>query len=113
MFKFGTIGAYKQVRNNPRCKASVDLVPGLVVIPNDSSGNAFPPGASSTAKGGVYEDGATGPQGPAGADGQDGATGPQGIGVGDSVTGITVALDPGQAMAIAGIAGDAADRRKR
>lgn len=54
MFKFGTIGAYKQVRNNPRCKASVDLVPGLVVIPNDSSGNAFPPGAASTAKGDVY-----------------------------------------------------------
>ncbi|MCI3196938.1 hypothetical protein GXP75_14885 [Bacillus sp. HU-1818] len=54
MFKFGTIGAYKQVRNNPRCKASVELVPGLAVIPNESSGNAFPPGASSSAKGDVY-----------------------------------------------------------
>lgn len=37
MFKFGTIGAFKQVRNNPRYIAAVDLVNGLVVIPNDAT----------------------------------------------------------------------------
>lgn len=54
MFKFVTIGAFKQVRNNPRCKALVDLVPGLVVVPNESTGNAFTPGTASSAKGDVY-----------------------------------------------------------
>ena len=32
MFKPLTIGYYKQVRNNPRCKAKVDLMPGMAVV---------------------------------------------------------------------------------
>ncbi|KIN51932.1 hypothetical protein [Bacillus subtilis] len=54
MFKFGTIGAFKQVRNNPRCKATKDLVPGLVVLPDDSIGLAPTPADATAAKGDIY-----------------------------------------------------------
>ncbi|WP_311078284.1 hypothetical protein [Paenibacillus polymyxa] len=40
MFKFGTIGAFKQVRNNPRTKATIELRNGYVVIPDDATGLA-------------------------------------------------------------------------
>ncbi|MEK4006348.1 hypothetical protein [Paenibacillus sp. FSL H3-0333] len=40
MFKFGTIGAFKQVRNNPRTKAVIQLKNGAVVFPDDSTGFA-------------------------------------------------------------------------
>lgn len=35
MFNFGTIGAYKQARNNPRNKAEVELKNGQVVVMDD------------------------------------------------------------------------------
>lgn len=54
MFKFGTIGAFKQVRNNPRTKAEVDLVNGQVVLPNDATGLAATPNSEDEAKGDVY-----------------------------------------------------------
>lgn len=54
MFKFGTIGAFKQVRNNPRCKAVQDLLDGQVVLPNDATGNAPVPATADEAKGDVY-----------------------------------------------------------
>ncbi|OMD67463.1 hypothetical protein [Paenibacillus odorifer] len=40
MFKFGTIGAFKQVRNNPRTKAVINTYNGYVVIPDDATGLA-------------------------------------------------------------------------
>lgn len=54
MFKFGTIGAFKQVRNNPRCKATQDLVDGQVVIPNDATGLAPTPANATDAQGDVW-----------------------------------------------------------
>ena len=54
MFKFGTIGAYKQVRNNPRCKATQNLVAGLVVLPDDATGLAPTPSTEALAKGDVW-----------------------------------------------------------
>jgi hypothetical protein len=54
MFKFGTIGAFKQVRNNPRTKAEVDLVNGQVVLPNDATGLSSTPKTEDEAKGDVY-----------------------------------------------------------
>lgn len=54
MFKFGTIGAYKQVRNNPRAKAVVDLLAGQVVLPNEATGLAPVPATADEAKGDVY-----------------------------------------------------------
>ena len=54
MFKFGTIGAFKQVRNNPRCKVTKDSFPGEVVIPNDATGLAEAPSAAGEAQGEVY-----------------------------------------------------------
>jgi hypothetical protein len=54
MFKFGTIGAFKQVRNNPRCKATQDLVAGLAVLPNDATKLAPTPATADEAKGDVY-----------------------------------------------------------
>ncbi|MCM3273909.1 hypothetical protein [Paenibacillus elgii] len=54
MFKFGTIGAYKQVRNNPRCKATIDLKNGMVVIPNEANKTAPTPATATLAKGDVY-----------------------------------------------------------
>ena len=53
MFKFGTIGAYKQVRNNPRCVAHQNLLVGQVVTLDEATKlTAFP--TSETAKGEVY-----------------------------------------------------------
>ncbi|MEK4432994.1 hypothetical protein MHB54_27965 [Paenibacillus sp. FSL M7-0802] len=40
MFKFGTIGAFKQVRNNPRTKATSELKNGYVVLPDNATGLA-------------------------------------------------------------------------
>lgn len=54
MFKFGTIGAFKQVRNNPRCKVTKDSFPGEVVLPNDATGLAKAPAAAGEAQGEVY-----------------------------------------------------------
>ncbi len=54
MFKFGTIGAFKQVRNNPRCKATQDLYDGQVVLPNDATGEAPSPASAEEAKGDLY-----------------------------------------------------------
>jgi len=54
MFKFGTIGAFKQVRNNPRCKATAQILNGYVVLPDDSTGNAPTPADASTAQGDVW-----------------------------------------------------------
>jgi hypothetical protein len=54
MFKFGTIGAFKQVRNNPRCKAVAQLVNGLVVLPSDSTKQAPAPANAAQAQGEVY-----------------------------------------------------------
>lgn len=54
MFKFGTIGAFKQVRNNPRCKALKDLLDGQVVLPDDASKEAPTPANADQAKGDVY-----------------------------------------------------------
>lgn len=54
MFKFGTIGAFKQVRNNPRCKAVQDLLDGQVVLPNDATEQAPVPASVADAKGDVY-----------------------------------------------------------
>jgi hypothetical protein len=51
MFKFGTIGAFKQVRNNPRTKAVIQLKNGSVVIPDDSTGLAPTPATPTIAKG--------------------------------------------------------------
>jgi hypothetical protein len=54
MFKFGTIGAFKQVRNNPRCKATADLYNGLAVLPDDATGNAPTPSTEDLAQGDLY-----------------------------------------------------------
>jgi hypothetical protein len=54
MFKFGTIGAFKQVRNNPRCKAVAQLVNGLVVLPSDATKQAPAPANAAQAQGEVY-----------------------------------------------------------
>lgn len=53
MFKFGTIGAYKQVRNNPRCVAHQNLLVGQVVTLNEATKLTVSP-TSDTAKGEVY-----------------------------------------------------------
>lgn len=53
MFKPMTIGYYKQVRNNPRCKAEVDLIPGMVVTLDEATKKASLPTAE-TAKGEVW-----------------------------------------------------------
>lgn len=54
MFKFATIGAYKQVRNNPRTKAVIDVKNGYVVIPDDATGLAPTPATPTDAQGDVY-----------------------------------------------------------
>lgn len=54
MFKFGTIGAFKQVRNNPRCKATKDILDGMVVLPDDATGLAPTPANVAEAKGNVW-----------------------------------------------------------
>lgn len=45
MFNFGTIGAYKQARNNPRCKATTDLKNGQVVVLDEIKKEASLPSA--------------------------------------------------------------------
>lgn len=43
MFNFGTIGAYKQVRNNPRTKATAETKNGQVLVLDEGAKtNAFP-----------------------------------------------------------------------
>lgn len=51
MFKFGTISAFKHVKNNPRSKAVENLKNGNVVIPSDSKGLAPAPATVEEAKG--------------------------------------------------------------
>lgn len=53
MFKPVTIGYYKQVRNNPRCKAEVDLMAGMAVTLNEATKKASLPTAT-TAKGELW-----------------------------------------------------------
>lgn len=53
MFKPMTIGYYKQVRNNPRCKADVDLMAGMVVVVDEVSKKVLLPTAEE-AKGSVW-----------------------------------------------------------
>jgi hypothetical protein len=50
MFKFGTIGAFKQVRNNPRTKAVIELKNGSLVIPDDVTGLAPTAATAAIAK---------------------------------------------------------------
>ncbi len=54
MFKYGTLAGLKHVRNNPRTKATQELVNGLVVLPDDVSGDAPTPAAEADAQGNVY-----------------------------------------------------------
>ncbi|MBE7897195.1 hypothetical protein G7L40_00525 [Paenibacillus polymyxa] len=54
MFKFGTIGAYKQVRNNPRGKAKSVLLDGMTVIPDRILNESPVPATPAQAKGDVY-----------------------------------------------------------
>ncbi len=53
MFKPMTIGYYKQVRNNPRCKAEVDLMAGMVVVVDEAGRKAALPTAEE-AKGEIW-----------------------------------------------------------
>lgn len=51
MFNFGTIGAYKQARNNPRVKAAEDTKNGQVLVLNNQTGVAsFPQGEEAKGK---------------------------------------------------------------
>ncbi|WP_063565468.1 hypothetical protein [Paenibacillus sp. O199] len=50
MFKFGTIGAFKQVGNNPRTKAVIDTKNGYVVIPDDVTGLSPTPATPTIAQ---------------------------------------------------------------
>lgn len=45
MFNFGTIGAYKQARNNPRTKVEADTKNGQVLVLDDANGVAKFPNA--------------------------------------------------------------------
>lgn len=53
MFKPVTIGYYKQVRNNPRCEAEVDLMAGMAVTLDEATKKASLPTAI-TAKGELW-----------------------------------------------------------
>lgn len=53
MFKPMTIGYYKQVRNNPRCKAEVNLMAGMAVVIDEANKKASLPTAEE-AKGEVW-----------------------------------------------------------
>lgn len=46
MFNFGTIGAYKQVRNNPRTKVKADTKNGQVLVLDEAKGEASFPNAT-------------------------------------------------------------------
>jgi hypothetical protein len=50
MFKFGTIGAFKHARNNPRLKAAAQLKNGFVVIPDEANGTCAAPAAQADAQ---------------------------------------------------------------
>lgn len=52
MFNFGTIGAYKQVRNNPRCKAVTELLNGLAVKLDEANKTVAVPAAAADAQAG-------------------------------------------------------------
>ncbi|MGV2885477.1 hypothetical protein [Paenibacillus taichungensis] len=54
MFKFGTIGAFKQVRNNPVGKATSILLDGMTVIPDRIKKESPVPATPTEAKGDVY-----------------------------------------------------------
>ena len=51
MFKFGTIGAFNVAKTNPRCKAEVDLVNGMVVVMDEANKLAKVPATDAIAKG--------------------------------------------------------------
>lgn len=54
MFKYGTLGGLKFARNNPRTKATQELLNGMVVLPNDVTGEAPTPAVAADAQGEVY-----------------------------------------------------------
>lgn len=51
MFNFGTIGAYKQARNNPRCKATAEILNGQVVKLDEAAKTAAFPADATAAQG--------------------------------------------------------------
>ena len=51
MFNFSTIGAYKQVRNNPRCKVNAELQNGMVVLLDEVNKQAAVPASATDAQG--------------------------------------------------------------
>ncbi len=51
MFNFGTIGAYKQVRNNPRGKAATELRNGLAVLVDEANESVAVPADATAAQG--------------------------------------------------------------
>lgn len=53
MFKFGTIGSFKQVRNNPRCKAEKDFAIGTAVVLDEATKLAKAP-VDDDVKGELY-----------------------------------------------------------
>ncbi len=54
MFKPLTIGYYKQVRNNPRCKAQSNVYPGMVVVLDEANKTASVPADAAAAQGKPY-----------------------------------------------------------
>lgn len=54
MFNFGTIGAYKQVRNNPRTKVQADTKNGQVLFLDEVNGVAAFPTADQATGGDVH-----------------------------------------------------------
>lgn len=51
MFNFATIGAYKQVRNNPRTKVEADTKNGQVLVLDEVNGTANFPADATAAQG--------------------------------------------------------------
>lgn len=54
MFKYGTLGGLRNAKDNPRTKAVQELFNGMVVIPDDVTGEAPVPATAADAKGEVY-----------------------------------------------------------
>lgn len=50
MFKYATLGGLKHEKNNPRTKATQELLNGMVVLPDDVTGNAPTPANAEEAK---------------------------------------------------------------
>lgn len=50
MFKYATLGGLKHEKNNPRTKATKQLLNGMVVLPDDATGNAPTPSSADEAK---------------------------------------------------------------